>query len=195
MSWLISTTSLHTCQLILPSVPGYTIVMKKTAPKVNKKHIRPSWDEYFMNITEIVGTRGTCDRGRSGCIIVRDRQILATGYVGSAIGHDHCDDVGHEMSKVIGDDGIESQHCIRTIHDAQNAIAQAAKVGIAIDGGTLYCHMTPCYTCAKMLVNAGIKRVVANLDYHRAQKSKVVFKKSGVKFELLNQKVQFYENQ
>jgi dCMP deaminase len=171
--------------------------MKKGSEKstLRVKHIRPSWDEYFMNIAELVGSRGTCDRGRAGCVIVRDRRILVTGYVGSAAGHDHCDDVGHEMAKVIGDDGITSEHCIRTIHAEQNAIAQAAQMGIAINGGTLYCHFSPCYVCAKMLINAGIKRIVANLDYHRAQKSKLAFKKSGVKFELLNKQVHKYPRQ
>ncbi len=160
----------------------------------NKKYIRPSWDEYFMNIAELVGSRGTCDRGRSGCVIVRDRRILVTGYVGSAAGQEHCDDVGHEMAKMIGDDGIISEHCVRTIHAETNAIGQAAQLGVAINGGTLYCHMTPCYTCAKLIINSGITRVVANLDYHRAEKSKKIFKKSGVKFELLNTKVEDYGN-
>ncbi|MEI6058013.1 MAG: cytidine/deoxycytidylate deaminase family protein [bacterium] len=169
--------------------------MKKMPIKGSGKHIRPSWDDYFMNIAELVGSRGTCDRGRSGCVIVRDRRILVTGYVGSAAGQDHCDDVGHEMSKVVGDDGVTSEHCIRTIHAEQNAIAQAAQLGVAINGSTLYCHMTPCYTCAKIMINAGVKRVVANLDYHRAEKSKAVFKKSGVKFELLHDTVQQYKNQ
>ena len=162
------------------------------SPKI---HIRPSWDEYFMNIARIVGTRGTCDRGRSGCVIVKDRRILVTGYVGSPAGLPHCDDVGHEMSKFIGDDGRQSEHCIRTIHAEQNAIAQAAQIGTPINGSTLYCKMTPCYTCAKIIINAGIKRVVSEMDYHRGEKTKEVFKKAGLAFEVLHDEIEKYENQ
>ena len=158
-------------------------------------HKRPSWDEYFMSIAELVGSRGTCDRGRSGCVIVRDKRILVTGYVGSPIGLDHCDDVGHEMHKVINDDATASEHCIRTAHAEQNAIAQAAKLGVSIDGATLYCHMTPCYTCAKMLINSGIKKVVVLKDYHQGKKSKLVFEKSGVHFTLLVNELEHYPGQ
>ena len=169
--------------------------VRATAEIAGKKpHIRPSWDEYFMNVAELIGARATCDRGRSGCVIVRDKRILVTGYVGSPIGMDHCDEVGHEMSKVINEDGVISDHCIRTIHAEQNAITQAAKMGIPTDGATLYCHMTPCYVCAKILINSGIKRVVANMDYHRAQKSKAMFAKAGVRFELNNEKTDDYKN-
>jgi len=81
-----------------------------------EKYIRPSWDEYFMKITEMVGSRGSCDRGRAGCVITRDRRIVATGYVGSPIGLPHCDEVGHEMHTVTHEDGSTSRHCIRTTH-------------------------------------------------------------------------------
>lgn len=163
--------------------------------KVGSKYIRPSWDEYFMNIAELVGTRGTCDRGRAGCVIVKNKRVLVTGYVGSPVGMEHCDDVGHEMHQVINDDGAISSHCIRTIHAEQNAIAQAARIGIPIDGSTLYCHMTPCYICAKILANSGIIRIVANKDYHQSSKSKQLFEKAGIILELLNNEVQYYKNQ
>ena len=156
------------------------------------KHMRPSWDQYFMSIAELVGSRATCGRGRSGCVIVRDKRILVTGYVGSPAGITHCDDVGHEIHKVINDDGTESEHCVRTAHAEQNAIAQAAKLGISIDGATLYCHMTPCYTCAKMIINAGIKKVISLKDYHRGQRSKQIFEQSGVKFSLMTAHMENY---
>lgn len=156
---------------------------------------RPSWDEYFMNIAELAGSRATCDRGRSGCIIVKDRRIVSTGYVGAPMGLPHCDEVGHEMNKVVGDDGTVSEHCTRTIHAEQNALVQAARMGVSVDGGALYCHMTPCYICAKMIVNAGIKRVVANKDYHAGGRSKKVFEEAGVLFELLHDAIEKYENQ
>ena len=159
-----------------------------------KKTKRPSWDEYFLNIVKIVGTRGTCDRGKAGCVIIRDRRILSTGYVGSPAGTAHCDDVGHEMHTVIQEDGTKSRHCIRTTHAEQNAIANAARFGIKLEGATLYCHMTPCYTCAKMIINAGMKRVVCNLDYHAGGRSKEIFKEAGVKYELINDKMETYDD-
>lgn len=157
-------------------------------------HIRPDWDTYFMSVAETVGKRGTCDRGRSGCVIVRDKHILVTGYVGSPAGLPHCDEVGHEMHKVIHEDGHESMHCIRTIHAEQNAVAQAARLGIALDGGTVYCKMTPCYVCAKILLNCGIKRIVAAKDYHASGQSKRIFKEAKVKLDILDKTVETYKN-
>lgn len=159
------------------------------------KYKRPSWDEYFMNIARVVGTRGTCDRGRTGCVIVKNKRIIATGYVGAPAGCKSCDDLGHEMNTVVHEDGTQSKHCIRTTHNEQNAICQAAKMGISTDSSTLYCMMTPCYTCAKLIINAGITRVVAEKDYHAGERSKEIFKEAGVKYELLNEEVVKYTNQ
>ena len=159
-----------------------------------EKYIRPSWDEYFMKITEMVGSRGSCDRGRAGCIITRDRRIVATGYVGSPIGLPHCDEVGHEMHTVTHEDGSTSRHCIRTTHAEQNAICEAARMGISIEGGTLYCKMTPCYTCAKMIINAGIKKVVCAQDYHAGARSKEIFEQAGIEFTLLSEEVITYQD-
>jgi len=170
------------------------ILKNAKKPFEEKKYLRPSWDEYFMNIAELAGSRGSCDRGRSGCIIVREKRILCTGYVGSPVGLSHCDDVGHEMHTVTSEDGSVSRHCIRTTHAEQNAIANAARLGIALGGATLYCHMTPCYTCAKMLINAGIKRIVAKLDYHAGQRSKEIFDEAGIIYELLNNETQKYDD-
>lgn len=164
-------------------------------PEQTPKHIRPGWDEYFMNIAGQVASRATCDRGRSGCIIVKDRQILTTGYVGSPVGIPHCDEVGHQFHQVINEDGATSQHCIRTTHAEQNAVCQAAKFGIGINGATLYCKMTPCYVCAKMIINVGIKRVVCEKDYHASKLSKEVFQQAGVILNILDQTVEQYEKQ
>lgn len=160
----------------------------------NDKYVRPSWDEYFMNIVHAVGTRATCDRGRTGCIIVKDKHLISTGYVGAPAGCQSCDDIGHEMNTVIHEDGSQTKHCIRTTHNEQNAIVQAARTGVSTDGATLYCMMTPCYTCAKLIINAGIKRVVAEKDYHAGARSKEIFKEAGVKYELLNEEVVTYAN-
>lgn len=165
---------------------------KKDKKEISARYIRPSWDEYFMRLAELAGTRGSCDRGRAGCVIVRDKRMLSTGYVGSPVGTIHCDDVGHEMHTVRHSGGAETRHCIRTSHAELNAIVNAARFGVALEGSTLYCHMTPCYTCAKTIINAGIKRVVANLDYHAGARSKEIFKEAGVKYELLNKKMQKY---
>lgn len=160
----------------------------------NTPHVRPSWDEYFMNIAKMVGTRATCDRGRAGTVTVRNKRMLTTGYVGSPVGLPSCDEAGHELHTVRAEDGAESQHCIRTTHSEQNAIVQAARVGVSLEGATLYTHMAPCYVCAKMIVNVGIVRVVCAKDYHGAAQGKKVFKDAGVLFELLSTEVEIYEN-
>jgi len=155
-------------------------------------YCRPSWDDYFMEIVSVVGKRGTCGRGRSGCVITKDKRIISTGYVGSPIGLPHCDEVGHEMHTVIKADGKESRHCIRTSHAEENAIIQAARFGVKLTGSTLYCKMTPCYTCAKMIINAGIVRVVASQDYHGGARTKEIFAAAGIQFNLLSDKMTTY---
>lgn len=117
---------------------------------------RPTWDEYFMQIAFTVAQRSTCDRAHVGCVLVRDRRILTTGYNGAPAGLPHCDDVGHLMV-----DG----HCVRTLHAEQNAIIQAALHGISIEHASSYVTHQPCLTCAKMLINAGIRRVVYAGNY------------------------------
>ena len=126
---------------------------------------RPTWDEYFMEVCRAVAKRATCDRGRSGCVIAKDNQILVTGYVGSPAGLPHCDEVGHLMRKALHLDGSITQHCVRTVHAEQNAICQAAKLGISLEGATLYCTHQPCSICAKIIVNSGIKRIVYREGY------------------------------
>ena len=154
---------------------------------------RPSWDEYFMEVMEAISKRATCDRGRSGCVIAKDKQLLATGYVGSPIGLPHCDEVGHQMKKMLHEDGSVTEHCVRTIHAEQNAICQAAKQGISIQGGTLYCRMTPCRVCAMIIINSGIKRVVCQRKYHAGQESEYMFKMAKVQLDYFFDEVQEYE--
>ena len=159
------------------------------------KHQRPSWDQYFMDIAKTVAERATCDRGRSGCVIARDKQILVTGYVGSPKGLPHCDEIGHQMKTMIHEDGKQTQHCVRTTHAEQNAIVQAAKLGVAINGATLYCKMTPCSTCTKMIINAGIKRVVSEKKYHAGQESEEMFKCAGVELVFFEDEIEKYDKQ
>ncbi|MFH1606466.1 MAG: cytidine/deoxycytidylate deaminase family protein [Nanoarchaeota archaeon] len=156
---------------------------------------RPSWDEYFMEVTRTIAKRATCNRGRSGCVIAKDKQILATGYVGSPKGLLHCDEVGHDMRQVIHEDGEISQHCVRTVHAEQNAICQAAKQGVSIKDATLYCKMTPCRTCAMLIINSSIKKVVCEKKYHAGAESEAMFKKAGIKLEFFKEEVEHYENQ
>ena len=158
-------------------------------------YVRPSWDEYFMEVADAISKRATCDRGRSGCVVAKDRQILVTGYVGSPQGLPHCDEVGHELKTLIHEDGHSSQHCMRTVHAEQNAICQAAKRGISIEGATLYCRMTPCRTCAMLLINCSIRRVVCERRYHAGAESEELFRQAGIQLEFKHQEVQEYENQ
>lgn len=168
--------------------------MKNTSKKV-AKHKRPSWDEYFLSMAELVGSRGTCDRGRAGSVIVKNKRMLSAGYVGAPVGLPDCDEVGHEMHSVTHEDGSVSRHCVRTAHAEQNAINNAARVGVAVEGGIIYSKMVPCYKCSQSIINAGIVRVVATNDYHATKESKKIFKQAGVKLEILNKEVEKYKDQ
>ena len=117
---------------------------------------RPPWDEYFMDIARQVARRSTCPRAAVGALIVRDKRILTTGYNGSPMGLPHCTDVGCLM--------VEG-HCVRTLHAEQNAIIQAALHGLSVNESTIYVTHQPCLSCAKMIINAGIVRVVYAGDY------------------------------
>ncbi|MCH8903815.1 MAG: cytidine/deoxycytidylate deaminase family protein, partial [Bacteroidetes bacterium] len=142
-----------------------------------------------------ISKRATCDRGRSGCVIAKDKRLLVTGYVGSPTGLPHCDDVGHEMKKVTHEDGSVTNHCVRTVHAEQNAIAQAAKLGVSIEGATLYCRMTPCRTCAMLIINCGIKNVICERKYHAGAESEALLKEAGIQLEYKIDEVQKYEHQ
>jgi dCMP deaminase len=113
-------------------------------------YVRVNWNEYFMNIAREVATRSTCDRKHIGAVIVREKTILSTGYNGSIKGMPHCDEAGHMM---------EDGHCVATIHAEANAVIQAAKNGVRIDGGEIYITASPCWNCFKMLANAGIQTI------------------------------------
>ena len=114
------------------------------------KPARVSWDDYFMSIAQVVATRSTCPRKYVGSLLVRNRTILSTGYNGSIRGMPHCSDVGHMM---------EEGHCVATIHAEANAIIQAARNGVMIEGATNYVTASPCWHCFKQLANAGVQRI------------------------------------
>jgi len=156
---------------------------------------RPDWDEYFLDLTDHVGTRATCDRGRSGAVIVKDTRVLATGYVGAPPGLPHCDDAGHLMKKVIDEDGTTREHCVRTVHAEQNALAQAARYGIAVEGATLYTRMEPCRVCAMLVISVGIARVVCRRRYHAATETREMFRLSNTELVVIENELESYPRQ
>jgi dCMP deaminase len=121
---------------------------------------RAEWDQYFMSIAQVVATRSTCPRKYVGSVIVRNKTILSTGYNGSIRGMPHCSDVGHMM---------EDNHCVATIHAEANAIIQAARNGVMIDGGTVYVTASPCWNCFKQIANAGIVKICYG-EFYRDQR-------------------------
>lgn len=139
--------------------PHFHRLKKRRAPSSHKKkaiaakpshRVRVDWHQYFMNIASEVSTRSTCDRKHVGAVIVRDKTILSTGYNGSVRGLPHCDDAGHMM---------QDNHCVATIHAEANAIIQAARNGVRLDGAEIYVTASPCWNCFKMVANSGIKGI------------------------------------
>jgi dCMP deaminase len=137
--------------------------------------LRPSWDRYFLKLAMLASERATCPRMHCGCVIVKDRYVLSTGYNGSLPGLPHCDDIGCLVV-----DG----HCVRTNHAEMNAIAQAARHGVGLEGSTAYVTNMPCTTCAKALLAAGIVRVVVFSDY-RGSLAETFLGESGVPLDRL----------
>jgi len=131
---------------------------------------RKDWHEYFMDIAEQVATRSTCDRKYIGAVIVRDKMIQSTGYNGSMRGAKHCNEAGHLM---------ENNHCVRTVHAEANAICQAARNGININNSEIYITASPCFTCFKMIVNSGIKKVYYK-EFYRDERIKKFAEELGI---------------
>jgi dCMP deaminase len=145
---------------------------------VRKTHHRKDWHEYFMDIAQMVSTRSTCDRKHIGAVIVRDKTILSTGYNGSIRGRPHCSEIGCDM---------ENEHCVATIHAEANAIIQAAKNGVAIDGGEIYTTASPCWNCFKLIANSGIKKIYYG-EFYRDERIKKVAEE--IKLDLIHISVQ-----
>jgi dCMP deaminase len=132
---------------------------------------RPNWNTYFMNLAKMVSERSTCDRKQVGCVIVRDHNILTTGYNGSPSGLPHCNENNHLM---------ENNHCMNVIHAEANAIVLAAKNGVAIYNSDIYITAYPCWNCFKMIINAGIKKVYYLEDYRNDNNVVESAKKLGI---------------
>lgn len=126
--------------------------------------MRPTWDEYFMEIVQVTKKRSTCKRRQVGAVIVKDKRILATGYNGAPKGLEHCEKVGCMREQLSVPSGERHELC-RALHAEQNAIIQAAYSGVSINDSTIYVTDQPCVLCAKMIINAGIKRVVFSGKY------------------------------
>jgi len=137
------------------------------------KNIRPSWDEYFLKLAMLASERATCPRMHCGCVLVKDKNVVATGYNGSIPGDEHCEDIGCM---------VVDNHCVRTVHAEMNALVQAAKRGHVVDNSTAYVTNMPCTTCAKALISAGINRIVIFSDFHDTLAVKF-FSKAGVKID------------
>ena len=118
---------------------------------------RPDWDEYFLKLAMLASERATCPRMHCGCVLVKNKNVISTGYNGSIPGDEHCEDIGCL---------VVDNHCVRTVHAEMNALVQAAKRGHSVDGATAYVTNMPCTTCAKAIITAGIKRVVVFSDFH-----------------------------
>ncbi|MBU3957030.1 cytidine/deoxycytidylate deaminase family protein [Patescibacteria group bacterium] len=137
-----------------------------------KKSSRPPWDEYFLQIADLVATRATCPRLHVGAILVKDRKIISTGYCGAPKGIADCYDVGCLM---------RGGHCVRTVHAEINTVVQAAYHGISTNGSTLYTNWLPCYNCAKVLINAGVERIVYRRIYRPDPETKKLLRQAKVK--------------
>lgn len=140
--------------------------------------MRPEWDDYFMEIAQLVSTRSTCLRRKVGAVLTRENHIISTGYNGAASGLAHCEEVGCLRDTMDVPSGERHELC-RGLHAEQNAIIQAAVHGGGIAGSTLYCTDHPCVLCAKMLVNAGIVKVIY-LNGYPDELSRDIFAEAGV---------------
>ena len=147
---------------------------------------RPSWDEYFMEMAELARTRTTCIRRGVGAVIVKDHRVLATGYNGTPNGLTHCSETGCLRAQMNIPSGQRAELC-RGLHAEQNAIIQAARMGVNIDGAELYCTTQPCAICTKMIINAGIKRVVIKERYPD-ELGQSMAAEAGLEFELFGEK-------
>ncbi|MCI8284180.1 MAG: cytidine deaminase [Firmicutes bacterium] len=144
---------------------------------------RPDWDQYFMEFAEVARKRSTCLRRKVGAIIVKDKRILATGYNGVPTGIQHCSERGCLRDQLGVPSGERHELC-RGMHAEQNAIVQAAYLGVSIDGSVLYCTNQPCILCAKMIINAGIKRIVVKEGYPD-EYAQQMLKEADLELELL----------
>ncbi len=150
--------------------------MEKQSKALQTK--RPSWDEYFLDISRLVSKRSTCMRRQVGAVIVKDKRILTTGYNGAPSGLEHCEKTGCMREQMNIPSGERHELC-RALHAEMNAILQAAQYGIGLSGSMIYCTNQPCIICAKMIINAGINRIVV-LENYPDEMAKSMLKEAGI---------------
>ena len=149
------------------------------ATKRKNEDSRPSWDEYFMRIAEVVATRANCSRRKVAAVVVSERRIISTGYNGTPRGVKNCFEGGCPRCSGEAPSGAALEECI-CVHAEQNAICQAAYYGIRLAGATIYVTISPCLTCAKLIINAGIREVVYGGDYAFSKQTKKLLREAGV---------------
>lgn len=155
--------------------------MKKNASE------RPGWDRYFMDIAHVVAARANCSRRRVAAVIVRDRRIVSTGYNGTPRGVKNCFEGGCRRCSGNAPSGRSLSECVCS-HAEENAITQAAYYGIAVRDGTLYCTLSPCLTCAKMIINSGIREVVYENEYEFSRQTRALLEEAGVRCRRLRKR-------
>ncbi len=158
------------------------VTLRRRKKETTKRKVRPSWDEYFMRIAELAATRSTCLRRQVGAVIVKDKKILTTGYNGAPSGLKHCLDIGCLRDKLKIPSGERHELC-RATHAEQNAIVQAALFGVSIKDSTMYSTTQPCILCSKLIINAGIKKIVIK-DSYPDPMSMQMLKEAQVKIEI-----------
>ena len=152
---------------------------------------RPGWDEYFMKFAEMTAERSTCLRRQVGAVIVKDKHVIATGYNGAPRGIAHCEELGGCLREQLGVPSGERHELCRALHAEQNAIIQAATLGQSIEDGTIYITHQPCVICAKMIINAGIKKIIVREGYPD-QLSVDMLAEAGLKIVMLEDEVHDY---
>ncbi len=156
--------------------PAVTSEIDFTKPHLND---RPSWDEYFLKLTDLVATRGTCQRLKVGAILVKDRKIISTGYNGSPRKTPDCFEAGCLM---------EGGHCVRTVHAEINAVVQAAYNGVSTLASTIYVNNLPCYHCVKVLINAGVEKFIFRRDYRPDPETLKLLKQAKIELVKIEEK-------
>ena len=156
---------------------------------------RTDWQNYFFKFAELASERSTCTRRSVGAVLVKENMVIATGYNGPPRGVPHCDEVGGCTRDQQSIPSGQRHELCRGLHAEQNAICQAAKLGIVIDGATIYCRMTPCRVCAMLIINCGIKRVVCEMKYHDGNESEKMFKQADVLIDYIKDEILTYDKQ
>lgn len=164
--------------------------MAEKEPKV-KERKRPSWDEYFMQMAELTAQRSTCLRRNVGAVIVQDKHVIATGYNGAPKGVPHCAELGGCLREKMGIPSGERHELCRALHAEQNAIIQAATLAQSIEGATIYITHQPCIICAKMIINAGIKKIIVKEGYPDEMSVKML-DEAGLKIVMLDEETESY---